>query len=244
MRTAWMVCVALVPALAWADDSRPYVTHNGRGVEAPAPASVPSPAPAAAATAFGSNASRPAVVSAAVAAANSATAAAGAAVPASSGQAVTGRSTRPLRGIQKRRGVAAPGGTGSTTQAPPPEYSKPGALIRTAGQLPVYSDPGNARTASVEGGGLITIDQSKAHDAARSNGVTYGAPDTRPGANPTSGAGGSAVTSNGGSAATTNGGGSGGASGGGGATTGGGDGGRKSKDESAPAGGTGFDGSF
>jgi hypothetical protein len=87
----------------------------------------------------------------------------------------------------------------ATDDAPPPNYSKPGALIRTEGQLPVYSDPGNARTFSVEGGGFIAQEAAKSRDAARAPGVAWGAPDTPPSVNPTSGAGagGGGVTANG-----------------------------------------------
>jgi hypothetical protein len=78
----------------------------------------------------------------------------------------------------------------------PPNYTKPGALIRSEGQLPVYSDPGNARTHSVDGGGFIAQDPSKARDSNRSPGVTWGPADTHGGA-PSSGAGGNGVTANG-----------------------------------------------
>ena len=76
------------------------------------------------------------------------------------------------------RGTAA---RGSTAQArgvgpeAPPNFSKPGALIRTEGQLPVYSDPGNARTHGVDGGGFISappLGRGAAAVIAGGNGVT------------------------------------------------------------------------
>jgi hypothetical protein len=74
-----------------------------------------------------------------------------------------------------RRGVAR--NSGGTAQTPPPNFSKPGALIRTEGQLPVYSDPGNARTHSVDGGGFIGPPPSGAPAAvAGGNGATVNTP--------------------------------------------------------------------
>lgn len=74
-----------------------------------------------------------------------------------------------------------------------PAWATPGALIRTAGQPPAYSNPGNGGLLSVEGGGFISIDQSRANDVGRSLGLTWGAPQrasTRTG-------GGSGASSNG-----------------------------------------------
>lgn len=249
MRKALVAFAVAIPALVWAEDRQPYVVHNGRGSSAPAVA-----APAAASnhplgaevrpTGMGANA-----VTAAVAAA----AAAGAPAPsAPTGQAFVGGGA-PRRGVVQRGSAAHRRGavrraTGDQTDAPPPYFDKPGALIRTEGQLPVYSDPGNARTHSVEGGGLVDIDQRKARDSGRAPGVHWGAPDTRPPVNPGSGAGGNAVTANGpapgseGSAGggAMNGGSANGDSGGGR----GGNGGSRPDAANAPLSGTGFDGSF
>jgi hypothetical protein len=49
------------------------------------------------------------------------------------------------------------------------------------GEQPTYSNAAGGGTASVNGGGFITIDQSKANDVGRGPGVTWGAPDTPPG---------------------------------------------------------------
>lgn len=85
------------------------------------------------------------------------------------------------------------GGSGSQ-DAPPPYFYTPGALIRTAGQLPVYSDPGNAGTHSVEGGGFVAMDAAQARSLG-GTGVGFGRPDARPSSG--GGAGGNAVTANG-----------------------------------------------
>lgn len=85
------------------------------------------------------------------------------------------------------------GGSGSQ-DVPPPYFYTPGALIRTEGQLPVYSDPGNARTHSVDGGGFVAMDASQARSLG-GTGVGFGRPDARPSSG--GGAGGNAVTANG-----------------------------------------------
>jgi hypothetical protein len=107
---------------------------------------------------------------------------------ASFGTAARGVSSRSRATFGTARRAAA------AADAPPPNFSKPGALIRTEGQLPVYSDPGNARTHSVEGGGFIAQDAGAARDAARSPGVTFGTPD---GAPASTSAGGNGATANG-----------------------------------------------
>ena len=81
--------------------------------------------------------------------------------------------------------------TGTST----PAYAVPGAKIISAGQQPVYSDPGNGGTHSVEGGGFIAIDQSKANDVGRGPGITWARPDSTMSSG--SGGGGSGGSSNG-----------------------------------------------
>lgn len=53
------------------------------------------------------------------------------------------------------RAVAARTTARRAGETAPAAWSKPGALVRTEGQLPVYSDPGNARIHGVDGGGFI-----------------------------------------------------------------------------------------
>jgi hypothetical protein len=216
MKTLLFAAFVLTPALALAG-SQAYVLHNGRrgggGGGAPVGRSynaVSTP--------------RPSFVRAAPTRSFFGTA--GAAVPARSytggyrgfsGGSPGRTSSRhsfanaaPLRlnHIVRRGVMSATGGTGGSSggstggadTTPPPNYTKPGALIRTEGQLPAYSDPGNARTTSVEGGSFVDIDPRKAKDVARAPGVAWGAPDTPPTVNPTTGgggAGGNGVTANG-----------------------------------------------
>lgn len=85
------------------------------------------------------------------------------------------------------------------TEAPPPPYfSKPGALIRTEGQQPKYTDAAPARTHTIEGGSFINIDDRKALDVGRAPGPHQGPKDTLPSSNPGNGGGtgGSSVTPN------------------------------------------------
>jgi len=222
MKTALLVCAALVPALVSADDSKPYVVSNGRGPSAAAADANQPLVVTGQASAFGSSAVRPNV-----------------STPVSAKRIA---SAAPGRAEKSPRRVT---GSSGADQSRPPNFDKPGALIRSEGQLPRYADPGNARAHSVEGGGLVDIDQKKARDVGRAPGIAWSAPDTPPSVNPTSRAGGTAVTANG-PATPANGGASnvpttGGASGGdsGGGKSGGGG----VRDDSAPV-GTGFDGSF
>ena len=70
---------------------------------------------------------------------------------------------------------------GDTPSDPvPPYFYKPGALIRSSGQLPVYSEPGNPPARVVENGTPIALDPNQAHDVGRSIGVKNGPPDSPP----------------------------------------------------------------
>ncbi len=112
---------------------------------------------------------------------------------------VDSRAPRARRGIT---GSAPP--TGGSFPAPTPApsaapgFATPGAKIITAGIQPTYSDPGNAGVHSVEGGGFIAIDKSRANDVGRSPASTWAPPDTPPSVNPLMGGkGGSGGSSNG-----------------------------------------------
>ncbi|HEX4047442.1 MAG TPA: hypothetical protein VH309_06390, partial [Elusimicrobiota bacterium] len=71
------------------------------------------------------------------------------------------------------------GGTGGTTSAPsaPPAYATPGAKILSAGQQPVYSTPSGGGTQSVDGGGFVAMDQSRAVNVGAAPGITWAPPD-------------------------------------------------------------------
>lgn len=204
MKITLLALAALVPALAYAEDPKPYVVYNGRGAGpgASAPAAAAAPASggsgsaagqyltaATQASAFGANTVRPSAT-----AGDPGAAAAAALAAAGAGQSFRGtaRSTN-KRGVPRAAARRA-------QDSPPPNYSKPGALIRTEGQLPVYANPGNAGTHSVEGGSFVNIDPRRAKDVGRAPGISWGAPDTPPSGNPASGsgsAGGNGVTANG-----------------------------------------------
>lgn len=85
-----------------------------------------------------------------------------------------------------------------STPTPPPNYTSPGALIRTAGQQPHYEDAGGGGTASVQAGAIGTDGTARSLGGA---GVGTGAPDKAPGGNP--GKSGTGVTPNSGGASGT-----------------------------------------
>lgn len=173
MKIALLLLSAVCAAPALADDA-PYVLRNGRAQ--PAPSAAPAPASIAAAA--------PAIPAA------SGSPAPHGSLGKPSGSNFGSRNVHPTImtpgrvGSGARNHIAGTGGRGLVRgdgNAPPPNYSKPGALIRTEGQLPVYTDPGNARTFGVDGGGFITkIEEGRAVDVGRAPGMKYGAPDKAP----------------------------------------------------------------
>jgi len=199
MKIALLAVAALVPTLAFAESPKPYVVVNGHGA---GPSAAPAPAPSAGtsgaaagpyltaatqASAFGANTVHP------MSTVGDPAAAAAAAAMAASG---SGRGFRGVSRFTGKRGVTR-AAVRRAQDSPPPNYSKPGALIRTEGQLPIYTDPGNAGAHSVEGGSFVDIDPRRAKDVGRAPGIAWGAPDTPPSANPTGAAGGNGVTANG-----------------------------------------------
>lgn len=92
----------------------------------------------------------------------------------------TGTAFTARKAAVRRETGTTSGGTGgsggSAQQTPPPYYYTPGALIRTAGQLPKYEAANNAGTASVEGGGFVAQDPSRSQDVGRAPGLTWGTP--------------------------------------------------------------------
>ncbi|MFI5345438.1 MAG: hypothetical protein ACHQ51_03600 [Elusimicrobiota bacterium] len=200
MKIALLLSAALIPAFAAAEDPKPYIVNNGRGATtAPAPAPAVGGATAngilgttTQASIFGSNAVHPTLNSGDTSPATIAAAAAAAAT------AGGGRGIRGMKGVMsKKRGAGIR--RAAQADAPPPNFSKPGALIRTEGQLPTYTATNDARTTSVEGGTFISQDPRRTVDSNRGPGVTWGAPDKAPSANQGSGsgAGGSAIVANG-----------------------------------------------
>jgi hypothetical protein len=192
MKIALLVLAALVPALASADDPKPYVLHDGIAVNTPPNAAAAGTTATKRTSAFGTSAIRAGIS------------------PGVAPAAATGTSGfRAARGSSRHRGVtgsAPTGGTGAgggksggatTSSSAPPPFAVPGAKILTAGQQPIYSDPGPTGIQSVNGGGFIAIDQSRANDVGRGGGgISWAPPDTPPSTGG-SGAGGNAVTANG-----------------------------------------------
>jgi hypothetical protein len=81
------------------------------------------------------------------------------------------------------------GGTTTTgTEEAPPNFSKPGALIRTTGQQPKYEKAEDARTFTVDAGEIV-MNKRKAFDVGRAPSLQQGPKDTLP--PPTPGTGGS-----------------------------------------------------
>jgi hypothetical protein len=179
MKIALFALAALAAAPAFAEETEPYVLHEGRAVKT---------APAHSATSVPHRSSAHSVgVHPTI-------------VPGHVGAQLMGGGRRPAslgQAIAKRNAALG------TTDVPQPEYTKPGALIRSEGQLPKYAETHDATTHAVEGGGFITQDPRHAVSLG-GQGITFGPADKVPPPNPTSSgnggngiAGGNAITSNG-----------------------------------------------
>jgi hypothetical protein len=209
MKLALLGLAVLAPALAAADDPAPYVLHDGRGA-APARTSASGSSSGAAAakqtSSFGSNAVRAAVTPQNGSGAADAPSGSGNAGSSGGSSSWNAHGFRAARRSSSRRGIAgtppAGGSGGSGTPAPAPTsapaWAAPGAKILTAGQQPVYSDPtAPAGTHSVEGGGFIAIDQTRAGDVGRGPGITWAPPDLPPSSSQSGTGSGTGASSNG-----------------------------------------------
>ncbi len=89
-------------------------------------------------------------------------------------------------GVGARTVAATPadgGGTTTTsTEEAPPNFSKPGALIRDTGQAPVY-DKGTVGTNTVDAGEIV-FNNRKGFDVGRAPSIQQGPKDTLPPPNP------------------------------------------------------------
>lgn len=97
----------------------------------------------------------------------------------------TGRAVHRGGKAFKTGGRAAAGGGApapTETEEAPPNYSKPGALIRTTGQQPVYEKV-ESRTNTVDAGEIV-MNNRKAVDVGRAPSVQQGPKDTPPPPNP------------------------------------------------------------
>lgn len=94
------------------------------------------------------------------------------------------------------------GGAPTSAEEAPPNYGKPGALIRTTGQQPKYDKAETARTQTTDAGEIV-FNTRKGFDVARAPSIQHGPKDTPPPPNPeTSGrtySGGAAANSGSGS---------------------------------------------
>jgi len=75
---------------------------------------------------------------------------------------------------------------GESTEEAPPHFSKPGALIRTTGQQPLY-EKAETRTHTVDAGEIV-FNKRKGIDVGRAPTLQHGPADTPPPPNPISGA--------------------------------------------------------
>lgn len=83
-------------------------------------------------------------------------------------------------------GGAAPAPAPAPTEEAPPHFSKPGALIRTTGQAPVYEKAETPRTHTVDAGPIV-LSKHKMFDVGKGPSVHIGPKDTLPPPNPISG---------------------------------------------------------
>jgi hypothetical protein len=184
--SAVVALLAAQPALAQQRESKPFNTVNGRtSTTAPAaPRVFTVTAPGGGASGNGPAAGQaPAVTSAMIAGAPSeggrAYLGAGSQVP----RAVTGRGVRRNgKSIMSKKSRRADGG-GSAEEAPP-NYSKPGALIRTTGQEPKYEPAPDKIFTHTTDAGEIVFNNRKGIDVGKAPTLQMGPKDTPPPPNP------------------------------------------------------------
>lgn len=93
-------------------------------------------------------------------------------------------------------GGAVPAPAPAPAEEAPAHFSKPGALIRTTGQAPVYEKAETARTHTVEAGPIV-LSKHKMFDVGKGPSVHIGPKDTPPPPNPGTGGGyGTGATAN------------------------------------------------
>lgn len=113
-------------------------------------------------------------------------------------RAATGQATRRSgKTFWSGVGRKADGDSTPSTEELPPHFTKPGALIRTTGQLPIY-EKAETRTHTVDAGEIV-LNNRKAVNIGRAPSVQHGPKDTLPPPNPGTFTG----TTTGGAAANT-----------------------------------------
>jgi hypothetical protein len=183
--TAVAALLAAQPALAQQRENKPFNTVNGRTTtEAPSARRVLTvTAPGGGASGNGPAAGQaPAVTNAMIAGAPSE----GGRAYMGAGQvprAVTGRGVhRNGKAIMGKKTRRADGG-GSAEEAPP-NYSKPGALIRTTGQEPKYEPAPDKIFTNTVNAGEIVFNDRKGIDVGKAPTLQMGPKDTPPPPNP------------------------------------------------------------
>jgi hypothetical protein len=179
--SAVVALLASQPALAQQRENKPFNTVNGRTSNA-APRVITVNAPGGGASGNGTGAAKaPAVTGAMIAGAPSegGRAFAGTQVP----RAVMGRGAhRSGKAIMGKKGRKAD--TGANAEEAPPNYSKPGALIRTTGQEPKYAPaPDKIFTNTVDAGEIVFNDR-KGIDVGKAPTLHEGPKDKLPPPNP------------------------------------------------------------
>lgn len=195
-----VLVLSALPAAAERRANKPFSTANGRtvvGVQAaPRVITVNTPGGGAAANLPPAAGRAPAVTSDMI---NGAPSDGGrafigggrAAMSRTQGRAVRhgGKAFRTSGGRSVGADAGGDGGATTTTSAEeaPPHYSKPGALIRTTGQQPIY-EKAETRTHTVDAGEIV-MNTRKAIHVGRAPSVQQGPKDTPPPPNPVSGGG-------------------------------------------------------
>lgn len=183
--SAAIALLAAQTAVAEQRENKPFNTSNGRTVSAP-PRVFAVTAPGGGAAANVGAAQPPAVTNAMILGAPSDGGRAfmggrQIAAHSSSGRAVRRGGKAFWSGGRKADGGDVP----SAPEEAPPNFSKPGALIRTTGQMPVY-EKAETRTHTVNAGEIV-LNPRKAQDSNRGPSVHHGPKDTPPPPTPTSG---------------------------------------------------------
>lgn len=186
--SAAIALLAAQTALAEQRGNKPFNTVNGRTTTAaPRIFAVTTPGGGAAANAPAAG-QAPAITNAMI---NGAPSDGGRAFMGSGRQvAARGTSGRAVRRSGKTfwgAGRKVDGGDTTTTtpEEAPPNFSKPGALIRTTGQQPLY-ETAETRTHTTDAGEIV-MNRRKAVDVGRGPSVQQGPKDTPPPPNPTTG---------------------------------------------------------
>ena len=178
---AFVALLAAQPALAQQRENKPFNTVNGRtSTAAPRVITVQSPGGGASGNILGA-AQAPAVTGAMIAGAPSqgGRGFAGAQIPRGATGPGVHRGGKTFMGRKNRKAD-----TGGSTEEAPPNYSKPGALIRTTGQEPKYAPAPDKIFTNTVAAGEIVFNDRKAINVGKAPSIHEGPKDTPPPPNP------------------------------------------------------------